>query len=76
MVFGSMKEINRLISKGMSNFFLKVTVDVLKTLKFKEFISRSVFGELQLRETSLNFKNSFCNLKIRGLEENLSVTFL
>ena len=76
MVFGSMKEINRLISKGMSNFFLKVTVDVLKTLKFKEFISRSVFGELQLRQTSLNFKNSCCNLKIRGLEANLSVAFL
>ena len=42
----------------MSNSFLKVTVE-------KNW--RSIFGELQLTEISLNFKTSCCNLKNRGL---------
>ena len=37
----------------------------------KKFISRSVFGELQLTHISLNFQTSFCNLKIRGLGAKL-----
>ena len=44
--------------------------------KFKKFVSRSVFGELQFKQILLNFKNSCCNLKIRGPEEKLYVGFL
>ena len=62
---------NRLLSKGMSDIYLRKT-DVLK---FKKFMTRSVFGELQLTQISLNFKSSCCNLKIRGLGAKLCVTF-
>ena len=77
MPFSSIKEMNRLISKGMSNIYLKVTSEKKLTFskprfsKFKKFDSRSIFGERQLRQMSLNFKTSFCNLKIRGLEETV-----
>ena len=54
--------------KGMSNIYLKVTI--------KKSVTRSVFGELQLRQISLNFRTSCCNLKIRGLGARLSVAFL
>ena len=37
-------------------------------LSLKKFISRSVFGELQLTQISINVKTSCSNLKIRGLE--------
>ena len=40
------------------------------------FVCRSVFGELQLAQISLNFQTSYCNSKIRGLGEKLCVTFL
>ena len=59
------KEINRLLSKGMSNIYLKVTIEMFSKLRFsgfKKFVTRSVFGELQLTQISLNFKNSCCNL--------------
>ena len=64
------KEINRLLSKGMSNIYLKVTIETFSKLRFsgfKKFVTRSVFGELQLMQISLSFKTSHCNLKIRGL---------
>ena len=54
----------------MSNIYLKVTIEMLSKLQFsgfKNFFTRSVFGELQLMQMSLNFKTSCCNLKIRGL---------
>ena len=53
-------------------------IDILKTsiLKFKKFVSRSAFGELQFTQISLNFQTSYCNLKIRGLGPKLCVTFL
>ena len=38
-VFSSIKEINRLVSKGMSNIYLKVTIEK-NISKFKKFISR------------------------------------
>ena len=41
-----------------------------------KFISRSVFGELQLKQISLNFQTSCCNLKIKGLGAKLCVAFL
>ena len=73
------REINRLLHRGMSNIYLNVTIEMLSKLRFcgfKKFVTRSVFGELQLTQISLNFKTSCCNLKIRGLEENMCVAFL
>ena len=63
----------------MSNIYLKVTTETFSKLQisgFKKFVARSVFGELQLTQISLNFKTSCCNLKIRGLGAKLGVTFL
>ena len=48
----------------------------LQLSKFKKFASRSVFGELQLTQISLNFKTTCYNLKIRGLGAKLYVAFL
>ena len=69
-----MDAFNRLTSKGTSNINLNVTItreeltfSKLRFSKFKNFFSRSVFGELQLAWISLNFKTSCRNLKIRGL---------
>ena len=68
----------------MSSIYLKVTIEKnerphnvlnFNVLKFKEFVFRSIFGEFQLTEISLNFKTSCCNLNIRGLRANLSVIF-
>ena len=46
------KEINRLLSKGMSNIYYwygeKLTFSKLRFSIFEEFVTRSVFGELQL----------------------------
>ena len=43
---------------------------------FKTFISRSVFGKLQLTHISLNFKASGWNFKIRGLEKKTCEGFV
>ena len=69
------KEINRLSSKGMSNIYSKVTIETFSKLpfsEFKEFVTRSVFGELQLKQIVADC----CNLKIRGLGAKLCVIFL
>ena len=69
---------NRLLSKGMSNIFLKITIETFSKLRFsgfKKFVTRPVFGELQLTQISLNFKTSCCNFKIRSLGAKLCVTF-
>ena len=34
MLFNSVKEINRLLSKGMSNIYLKVTIETFSKLQF------------------------------------------
>ena len=73
------KEMNRLFSKGMSNIYLKVTVETFSKLwlsGFKIFVTSSVFGELQLTHISLTVKTSCCNLKTRGLGAKLCVAFL
>ena len=73
------KEINSLLSKGMSNIYLKVTIETFSKLRFsgfKKFVTRSVFEELQLTQISLNFKTFCCNLKIRRLGVKLCVAFL
>ena len=59
MFFSSVKEINRLISKGMSNIYLKVTFAKncrsrnFDFLIFKKVVSRSVFEELQLAQADI-----------------------
>ena len=63
----------------MSNIYLTVTKRKISKLRFpklKKFVSRSVFGELQFTQISLNFKTSCCNLKIRCLGAKLCVAFL
>ena len=73
------KEMNRLFSKGMSNIYLKVTVETFSKLwlsGFKIFVTSSVFGELQLTHISLTVKTSCCNLKTRDLGAKLCVAFL
>ena len=48
----------------------------LQFSKFTRFISRSVFGELQLMQISLNFEIYCCSLKIIGLVAKRRVDFL
>ena len=80
MFFNSIKEIFRLVSKGMSNIYIKVAIEKkfskLRFCKSKKFVSTSVFGELQLTQISMNFKTSCCNIKIRGLGAKVCVSFL
>ena len=47
----------------------------LRHSKINKFVTRSVFGELELTQISLKFKASFCNLKIRFLGAKLCVVF-
>ena len=69
------KEVNRLLSKGMPNIYLKVAIKKKwRTQNFK-FVCRSVFGELQLTQIISNYPTSSCNLKIRGLNAKLCVAF-
>ena len=75
MSFSSIKEMNRLISEGLSNIYLKVTnkknwrsQNFLRSSKFKKFVSRSVFVELQF--TSLNFKLLVATWKSEAWEQN------
>ena len=67
----------------MSNIYLNVAIEKNRrsqNFNFlglnKKFVTRSVFGELQLTQISLNFKTFYCNLKIRGLGVKLCVAFL
>ena len=51
------KEINRLLSKGLSNIFLKVTIETFSNLRFSGFknICHVVsFDGLELTQMSLN----------------------
>ena len=57
-------------------YWEKVKYSKPQLSKFKKFVSRSVSGELQLTQISLNFQTSCYNLKIRGLGANLWVDFL
>ena len=73
----SRKEINRVLRKGMSSIFLKVTIEKKwdQFFKFKKFVSRSIFGDLQLTQIPLNFQSCYWNLKIRGLGKKLCLAF-
>ena len=73
------KEISRLLSKGMSVIYLKVTIETFSKLRFsrfKKFCHQVSVGELQLTQISLNFKTSSCNLKIRRLGAKQCVVFV
>ena len=59
------KETNRLLSKGMSNIYLKVTIEKrshTQNCDFKSLKSLQVsFDDLQLTQTSMNFQTFSCN---------------
>ena len=89
MFFSSIKEITRLWKKKKkiikernvkyllkSYYWEEVTRSKLRFSKFKKFISRPVFVELQVTQISLNFQTFFSNLKIRGLEAKICVACL
>ena len=85
MFLNSVREINRLrkkinrLSKGISNIYLKVTIDTFSKLRFSGFktlVTRSLFGELQFKQISLNFITYHRNLKIKGLGAKQCVIFL
>ena len=62
----------------MSNIYLKVKkvkVSKLQLSKFKKFVPRWDFGDLQLTQMSLNFKTSCCDLKIWALDAKVFVAF-
>ena len=65
----------------MSNIYLnssnweKLKFSKLWFLKFKKFVSKLTFGELQLKHISLHSKTSCCNLKIKCLGAKAIVVF-
>ena len=81
MFFNSVKEINRLIRKGMSNIYLKVTIEKNWRSQNFDFASFENLSPGQLLGSSYSrtynwIWKSFYNLKIRGLGEKLCVAFL
>ena len=83
MFFNSVKEINRLrkeinnlLSKGMSNIYLKATIEMFSKHQFsgfKKFVTRSVLGSFNSHRYH---QSSFCNLEIGCLGEKLCVVVL
>ena len=72
------KEINQLLSNGMSNIYLKVTIETFSKLRFsrfKIFVTMPLFGKLQLTQISMILKPSCWNLKINCLGATLCVVF-
>ena len=66
-----------IVSNLLKSHYLEIlTYSKLRFSKLKKFVSRLVFGELQLTQILLNFQTSCCNLKIRGLGVKLCVAFL
>ena len=63
-LLSSIKEINRLISKAMSNIYYweKLTFSNFRFSKFKKFASWPVFWEIRLAQISLNLETPCCNL--------------
>ena len=60
----------------MSNIYRKITIETFSKRRFsefKKFVTKSVFEELQHTQISLNFKTSYCNLKIRDLGVKSSI---
>ena len=78
MFFSSFKGINRLINEGMSRIYLRVTTEknrLSQNFDLWKCVSRSILGELQLTQISLNFKTSCWNLNIKGLGAKLCGIF-
>ena len=51
----SLKEINRLLKKGMSNIYFKVNIETFSKLFWvQKVVTSSDFGGLQLTQISLN----------------------
>ena len=89
MVFSSiqkinrlLKEINRLLSRGMSNIYFKVIIEKklgthnFDFLSLESLSSGQFLGSSNLTQISLSFQTSCCYLKVRRLGEKLCVGFL
>ena len=72
MLFSSIKGINRLISKGMSNIYLNVTIELLKgTTVFNRVIPTA---KKPFIFTKIYFNiNSFTGFKVSSNNKNLAV---
>ena len=67
MLFSKAKEMNRLISKGTSNIYLKVTNEKNWRSQNVDFLSLKIFSPSQLLGSSNSHKYHWIfNLKIRG----------
>ena len=75
------KERNSLLSKGMSNVYLKVTTEKKRRtrnfdfLSLKSLSSGHFLGSCNSHRYHSIFKLLVCNLKIRGLRAKLCVAF-
>ena len=73
MFFNSIKEINRLLSKGMSNIYLKVTIEKNWGFRNFDFLSLKSFNQVSFWGAPthadinefLNFLFKFCHAKLR-----------
>ena len=72
----SVKEINKLMTKECQIFTFTLLLRKTDVLKYRFFNLKKNFGELQLTQIPLNFKNSCSNFKIRGLGSKTYVAFL
>ena len=81
-VICSNKGISKSISKGMSNIYLKVTIQKnwrsqnFDFLSLKNLFPDQILGSSKSRRDIIEFKSSCCNLKIRGLGAKTCVAFL
>ena len=74
------KQINRFLIKKLSKFFSKVTIEKNWRSQNFDFLNLKNLSTVQFLGSSnscwlLNFKNSCCNLKIRGLGAKRCVAF-
>ena len=77
-ITGFRKETSRLLSKEISTIYLKFTIETYSKLQLfwvEKACHQVSSGELQLTQTSLHFKASCCNLKIRRLAAKLCEAF-
>ena len=72
MFFSSVKEIKRLISKGISSIYSKITIEKNWLQSFLQVR----FWVAPTQAVSLNFDTSSCNLKTRDLGAKVCVAFL
>ena len=76
MFFSSIKGINILISKGMSNTYLKVTIEKNWRSQNFDFLSlKNLSPGAPTHTDIIEFSNFLLQLKIRGLGTKLCVAF-